>query len=251
MADLFDALAARALGTAPALAPVLSARFAPTAAEPDVEDQGPADPAATSRTEQAPPVVRSTPEPALIRPRQEASPAGDDLAPVAGVPAPQPANRVLRPPAGGLPQPPVAGPPDDRAQQRAPARSRPAGPPPSHRPDMPTEPVRRRSPAAPVEVDGRPGPERSPGRPEAEADATGEPIGATPAVGQAAPADVVDVAPASHHAPLVAPVQVSVSIGSVEVRAPARPPSPVPPPRRPQPRLSLQDYLHRDGRGRR
>jgi hypothetical protein len=252
MADLFDALAARALATAPALAPALAPPFAPAADDPEVALNEPLDLTAVTLADQKAPVARRAPDPTATPSRREQSQARDEPEPVGHVggrhrsrddsatpDAAQEAESAGRP---ARPDPPELAP----AQSVPPwdARGR----------EPPTAPLRPRVPEAPVEVHGDPG-SAPPGRPRAVTAPPSDPIVATLAVRPAepdAPLDAIHLAPAPGHETPAARLQVTVSIGHVEVRAPAKSTSPAPlpqqQPRWPRPRLSLEDYLRRDGR---
>lgn len=243
MADFFDALAARALGTASALVPTPVPRFAAP-----VQDQlhdGPAlDPDGST----------PAPEPGPRPGAAAGTPAA--LSPVSPSRAPdEPRNAELR---GAGPRPEVLEPgheaealggvararrPDGSAPEVVSADSdSPARRPPGRvvgDPEMSTEALtglglrtaepstRRLRAAAPRE------PTRDPGTDALLRPPLGSDDRSPPAASGSPPA------------------QVTVSIGYVEVRAPTKtpePPSAALRRPRPEPRLSLQDYLRRDGR---
>lgn len=249
MADLFDALAARALGTAATLVPTPVPRFAP------VHDQLPDSPVLVS-ADSPTPAPQSGPRPgrrpvrtpaddapvrvprALDEPREMSIMDGREAAPIQEAPGPDPeveqpsgaARRHRRDDAGSKR---AAAEADSRPAPRGPRRgprdgvvsaesASPPGPPAA-------EPATGRRRAAVARQRSRDAETGSRPRPPYELDDRSTPRPAAPA------------APSP---------QVTVSIGYVEVRAPAGAPEPRTAPRtpRPEPRLSLQDYLHRDGR---
>jgi hypothetical protein len=250
MADLFDGLVARALGTAPALAPALASRFAPVVDEPWLDPDDPADPVVAARADQ--PQAGPWHAPGRRLPtRREGSVAPDEGAPAALVPGPH--------------RPPGQSAPADAPSQTEPAargaRSEPLDPAPTplaprspaRRPEPRAEPRGERAPTGPVEVHREPERASSADRMQPGTGPVREPMATTPAVRRVESVtrpEAVHGAPATGYVVSATPVQITVSIGSVEVHAPARatPPPPSPPPRRPQPRLSLHDYLNRDGR---
>jgi hypothetical protein len=230
MADLFDALAARALGVAPMLAPALAPRFAPTVDEPELDLDGPPGLTWGAPGETARPVARLTPEPTAPPARPEVRRAHAESALAALVPGQHP-------------------PPDQDARPP----SRPALPALGRCRETPGEAPRERVPAAPVTVHRQPGRKPAPDRLHQVSEPARARIVATPAPRPAQPAARLDAVPAARargHQTPAAPVHVTVSIGRVEVRAPAASPAPGPPPqpRRPERRLSLQDYLRREAR---
>lgn len=246
MADLFDALAARALRTSPTLAPALSPRFAPSADEVAFDE--PPDLITTTVTDPVKPGARGMPEPAGSPAHRAELRVHEEPPPAVRVPGPQlPDPAVRRPPPDGLPQRrrAVHG---DRTEPLV-----PVAPPPARRPENAIEPAHEPAPAAHVEVHGEPGRKPPPDRPRSGTEPMQDrPEVIPPAALPAARPDAVPVVPVPRnetpHHETPTPVQVTVSIGSVEVRALARSPAQPPPtpPRRPQPRLSLQDYLRRE-----
>lgn len=255
MADLFDALAARALGTERALNPVLAPRFAD---QPDNGLGEPSNEPAHAPVDRARPAAARTPERTAAHSGEEQPAARHPSDPPPGrtlwtdasdepvprrerqLPPDRPDHTAAPAPApvgtSGEPEPPRRQVPHPSAE--APAEPDRAQPPPPRRPQPDVEPPRGPAPAMPAE-------------PRLVTPPPGEQSLVPPAARppqDLAPEDDASPRPAGYRTPTPS-VQVTVWIGAVEVRAPARPAAPPPPrqPRWPQPRLSLQDYL-RDGR---
>lgn len=220
MADIFDVLAARALGTASTLVPAPVPRFAaPLRAQ--LYD-GPA----LVRSDG--PTLGRAPGPP--RPSEPARTPADDpaLSLSRGPDGPREVARIVLPLATG----PHQGTFDldrEAEQPRGTRLPRPGG----------------SGPEAAVAEGDDPSAPRAPRR--GPGDGSGNPVTDSRPRTPYDRDDRTDPAPA---APAPPPPQVTVTIGSVEVRAPAKAPEPRTAPRvpRPEPRLSLQDYLRRDGR---
>lgn len=245
MADLFDVLAARALGTASTLVPAPVPRFAaPLRAQlydgpALVRSDGPTLGRAPGPPRPSEPARTPADDPALSLSRGPDGPreVARTVLPLATGPhqgtfdldreAEQPRGTRLPRPGGSGPEAAVAE-GDDPSAPRAPRRGPGEGEASS--PGLPTaDPGTGRFRTAVAR--GRSGNPVTDSRPRTPYDRD----------------DRTDPAPA---APAPPPPQVTVTIGSVEVRAPAKAPEPRTAPRvpRPEPRLSLQDYLRRDGR---
>jgi hypothetical protein len=233
MADLFDALAARALGVDPGLAPALAPRFGPTADEPEHDPDGLPGPTWVVPPATAQPAV-PLPEPAATRSPPEGRRAHAE--PASAAPASASASAS------------ASGEQTLKHSDEGTGRERPAPVELAPERQVPPSPARRREPPG-----GQPERERPPEGHHQESEPARARIVFAPTERLAEPAariDAVPERPARGHQARPAPVQVTVSIGRVEIRAPAPPPAPGPPPqpRPPEPRLSLQEYLRRDGR---
>lgn len=283
MVDFFDALAARALGISPVLAPELPARFAePGPGFGEVKLLGDAEPTGLRGSQPAAAAARN-PKPArnpqfsdpigrsVTMPlREAASPRGPDVAGREEYRPPPPRDR----PAAAAPRSVVPSTP--HVEPLGALETRRFGVPPGLRQppvdeaDGPTE-----SPARHLELItstlARPEPpRREPPRPEPVRPAAQDPeslqAGSRPERAPSArtPRLQETVARAqppgtAHEFPAEEPsgARVTISIGHVEVRAINRTEAPAEgrravraePPRQPQPRLSLDDYL-RGGRRR-
>jgi hypothetical protein len=234
MADIFDALTTRALGTAALLVPDLT-RFGPRDPGPD-RDPGPAP--QRQDTPSQPPAARGAPSEHAGPP----SPIHDSWE----------ATTARPPQARDQPQGPAFAPAPNLTAASAPSHTGPPPPPPEPiTPATPAEhPTTREAPVSRAQdvatvLDApsstkeqravEPATERDPARTSYTAST----------VPQLRAPSVPDLGP-----PQRLPMQVTVSIGHVEVRrTDTRPePRPAPRPHRPEPRLSLQDYLRGDGR---
>jgi hypothetical protein len=256
MADLFDALAARALGIAPVLAPALLPRFAEPAGELELgELAGAGEPAALG--DHPPPPVAGAPTTTEAMVRLERSQL-DALAPSAD-PAAQPSRRSS-PILPATAAPPLHSVEPPRVERMDVVETADRAAEPAHRRGRLSRMGEAAAPAPlltarpePDATPGAPEPDRSPSseqpRPATERAVVVEQLRALPA-----PTDPLANGPkASHAEPSGEPepgIRVTVSIGRVEVRAPARAtlPPPTQRPRWPEPRLSLQDYLRQEGR---
>ena len=256
MADFFDALAARALGIAPVLAPVLPARFA---------EPGPGFGEVTILADAESTGERAS-QPAAAAARVQNPPARNPKPPAQNPQSPAPRGRSVPAAAGpGEDRPP---PPGERPSAAAPRAAAPAGPHPGPLGALEAKPAAGPAgwwePAASV-VDRPEPPRPEPVRPAAQ---DPEPLqaGSRPERAPSAwtPRLRETVARAqppgtAHEFPAEEPsgARVTISIGHVEVRAINRTEAPAEgrravraePPRQPQPRLSLDDYL-RGGRRR-
>jgi hypothetical protein len=248
MGDLFDDLAARALGTAASLAPAVTPRFAPAVEEPELDDRTPLG-VTTQETAAARPRAAPDGETGVRRAEELPRDRPPSMAPLAPADLdPRPRN-VVAPtavPAAGTPFDP--GPPSDPR------------PRPRVEPGMAPAPEPEPEPLDVPEVAAAVGPADRAAHPDSEVSWTDahDPAATDP---QVTPIETRPPAPPSpvddrgaptpgREAPAAPAPHVTVSIGYVEVRAPARPAAP-PPPRpapRPQPRLSLQEYLRRESR---
>jgi hypothetical protein len=249
MADLFDALVARALGEARTLAPVVSPRFAgPVDLAPGAELDGPMVRTDTESGGLGPPTDRDQPALAVPAPGQPHRPLTTVTVEPASVSSPAPLSTYRdQPPAGPLPAEPRAETRDQAGQEAAPGR---------------LDPVTVLAPATVVGVDRRP--DRMPVglHPSPPVAPAADPL-LIPSPRTAEPTAALIAAPIEPVRTAVVPMrdlpsepaahtQVTISIGQVEVRAPEKrePARPArnEPNRWPQPRLSLDDYLRRGPR---
>ena len=244
MGDLFDALAARALGTAASLAPAVTPRFAPAVEEPELDD-GPSFGVATGEAAAARPRAAPDGETGVRRAEElprDRPPSMAPLAPADLDPRPRDTPDVPAPPA----LVPAASQPSASGSRARVEPGMPLAPDLEPR-DVPEMAAAVRSAARAAHPDSEV--PWTDAHDPAATDPQVAPIGTRT---QAPPSPVDDRgAPTpGHEAPAAPAPHVTVSIGYVEVRAPARPAAP-PPPRpapRPQPRLSLQEYLRRESR---
>jgi hypothetical protein len=280
MSDFLSRLADRTLGRAPFVDPLVRSRYVPALElEVDAEvspsflpiprrvDHDAAPPAGPAPTVDPEPVAAvlpagtRPPEPTLAhlraQPGREAPPTAPETGASVEVADVPPASRAAAPPAAA--HPPAVGPPhrtprpvsrrreqsDDRQPTVEPLPAQP-GPLPGRRKLVSPEPT-----LGPSQAEAGPGAEAAPLE---RAFRVGVPRPADPA---AAPPRALDApepfvpAPRRHAASSLAlarydPQPVHVTIGRVEVRAPAASPPPAPAPQR-GPALSLDEYLRTRG----
>lgn len=247
MADLFDTLVARAMGTDVPLMPAMAPRFATPAPEPRLvapaseDDAGTPTPGRAEVSSVAGGPSVAGPDRAV--PRAETDPVyrRHDLMP----PDDEPALRRVPDPA---PRPAAEASPQD-APSPAPVAPAPDAGPARRRTD------RLDVAAAPDQVAVRATLSDPPSVPEP---ATRRDARATAPNHVAAPtqelaterADVASREASENQARTPTPIEVTVHIGSVVVRSAPVPAAarPRPPTRLPEPRMSLQEYLRQDAR---
>jgi hypothetical protein len=256
MADLFDALAARALGIAPVLSPALPPRFAEPAEEP-----GQGEPVGTGTSTAggidsspqaggAPPTAtEGRVQPEQSRPETPA-PSADPAAHPRRLPAPAPTAPPVKTEKSPWVERIVAVEAVDREAEPARGFGRlsrteeTAAPAPALWPEQEPAPATRASARVPDQ-----GPSSELPRPATER-AVVERLRALPAQTDSG----ANRPPTSQEEPSgggpEAATRVTVTIGRVDVHAPARaaPPPTSQRPRWPEPRLSLQDYLRQASR---
>jgi hypothetical protein len=242
MGDLFDALAARAMGAAHSLAPPLTPRFAPATEEPELDNGGRPDagaetPSSTSRPARSMPEPETSDTPTVVGMREvvaaaatplvdQESRSGDTSDAPTGVPVTRRRPGPLLPLSARTGAPDRLSPPQPASTTREEQQARSS------------QGVR----AVPVGEPHDP-PPRDAVDEDAAAPAARSALQTTAASDHVAPAIADQPAPKT-------PPHVTVSIGYVEVRSPTGPagPSPRAQSRLPQPRISLQEYLRREGR---